>query len=185
MNTGLVLIDIQKDYFPGGRMEVAGSTGSSEKARILLGSFRSAELPIFHIQHISTRKGAIFFLPKTDGIEFNPNVKPTGDEVVITKHYPNSFRDTNLENHLSKMGVETIVFCGMMSHMCVDATVRAAFDKGYDCMVAHDACAAKSIIFGEVEAPSDHVHAAFMGALGAVYAKVLSAEEIADETTSK
>ncbi len=62
----------------------------------------------------------------------------------------------------------------MMSHMCVDATVRAAFDKGYDCMVAHDACAAKSIIFGEVEAPSDHVHAAFMGALGAVYAKVLS-----------
>ena len=66
----------------------------------------------------------------------------------------------------------------MMSHMCIDATVRAAFDRGYTCIVAHDACATRSLVFNGIDIPAQHVHGAYMAALGAVYAKVLSAEEI-------
>jgi nicotinamidase-related amidase len=64
--------------------------------------------------------------------------------------------------------------------MCIDATVRAAFDRGYTCIVAHDACATRNLVFNDIDIPATHVHGAYMAALGAVYAKVISAEEITE-----
>ena len=178
MKPALVLVDIQQDYFPGGRMEVAGPTEASMVAGKLLKHFRENELLIIHIQHISTRAGAAFFLPDTEGINIHEYVAPLPDETVIKKHFPNSFRDTQLNEYLVSRGIRELVICGMMSHMCIDATVRAAFDKGYACNVAHDACAARNLVFNGIDIPAAHVHGAYMAALGAVYAKVLSAEEI-------
>jgi nicotinamidase-related amidase len=178
MNTALVLIDIQQDYFPGGRMEVAGALEASRAAKRLLDYFRQGNLPIVHIQHISMRAGATFFLPDTEGINFHENVRPVPDETIIRKYFPNSFRDTDLQKHLESKAINEIVICGMMSHMCIDATVRAAFDEGYACVVAHDACAARNLVFNSIDIPASHVHGAYMAALGTVYAKVLSAEEI-------
>ena len=66
----------------------------------------------------------------------------------------------------------------MMSQMCVDATTRAAFDKGYQCIVAHDACAARSLSFENLEIPHDNVHGSFMAALGAVYANIATTNTI-------
>jgi len=178
MNPALVLIDIQQDYFPKGRMEVSGAVGASRAAKKLLDHFREKNLPVVHIQHISTRADATFFLPDTDGINFYEGVLPLTAEIVIKKHSPNSFRDTKLHEHLLSHGIRELVICGMMSHMCIDATVRAAFDGGYACSVAHDACATRSLVFNGVDIPATHVHGAYMAALGSVYAKVLSAEEI-------
>ena len=178
MNTALVLIDIQQDYFPGGRMEVAGALEASRAAKRLLDYFRQGNLPIVHIQHISMRAGATFFLPDTEGINFHENVSPVPDETIIKKYFPNSFRNTDLQKHLESKAINEIVICGMMSHMCIDATVRAAFDEGYSCVVAHDACAARNLVFNGIDTPALHVHGAYMAALGAVYAKVSSAEAI-------
>ncbi len=178
MNPALMLVDIQQDYFPKGRMEVVGAVEASWAARKLLEHFRENKLPIIHIQHISTRAGATFFLPNTKGINIHESVAPLSDEVVIKKHFPNSFRDTDLQEYLGSQGIKALVICGMMSHMCIDATVRAAFDRGYTCIVAHDACATRNLVFNGIEIPALHVHGAYMAALGAVYAKVLSAEEI-------
>jgi len=178
MKPALVLVDIQQDYFPKGRMEVAGAVEASQVAKRLLDYFRKKSLPIVHIQHIAARPGATFLLPDTEGINIHENARPLSGETVITKHFPNSFRDTGLQEYLDSRGIRDLVSCGMMSNMCIDATVRAAFDKGYTCLVAHDACAARKLVFHGVEIPADHVHGAFMAALDAVYAKVLSAEEI-------
>jgi nicotinamidase-related amidase len=178
MNTALILVDIQQDYFPQGRMEVVGSFDASREAGRLLNYFRKENLPVVHIQHISVRKDATFFLPGTVGINFHDNVKPIAGETVIEKHFPNSFRDTNLKKCLDLKGADELVVCGMMSHMCIDATVRAAFDKGYSCFVAHNACAAKNLVFGGVDIPAAHVHGAYMAALAAVYGKVQTSEEI-------
>ena len=178
MNTALLLVDIQQDYFPGGRMEVVGALEASRAAKRLLGCFRQGNLPIVHIQHISMRAGATFFLPDTEGINFHENVRPVPDETIIKKYFPNSFRDTDLQKYLESKAINELVICGMMSHMCIDATVRAAFDEGYSCVVAHDACAAKNLVFNGIDIPALHVHGAYMAALGAVYAKVSSAEEI-------
>jgi nicotinamidase-related amidase len=177
MNIALILVDIQQDYFPQGRMELAGSIEASREAKRLLTYFRSKNLPIVHVQHVSTKKGATFFLPGTEGINFHENVSPISGETIIEKHFPNSFRETNLNEYLEAKGVGELVICGMMSHMCIDATVRVAFDKGYSCLVAHDACATRGLVFGGVDIPAAHVHGAYMAALEAVYAKVQSAEE--------
>jgi nicotinamidase-related amidase len=96
----------------------------------------------------------------------------------MKKHFPNSFRGTKLQEYLDLQGTKELVICGMMSHMCIDTTTRAAFDLGYSCMVAHDACATRNMTFNGIEIPANHVHGAYMTALGAVFAKVLSAEEI-------
>jgi len=178
MSTALILVDIQQDYFPQGRMELVGSVEASVEAKRLLTYFRKEMLHVVHVRHISTKKDATFFLPDTEGINFHENVRPIVNEKIVKKHFPNSFRDTDLNEYLVSKGVGELVVCGMMSHMCIDATVRAAFDKGYSCFVARDACATKNLIFDGVDIPAGHVHGAYMAALAAVYAKVQTAAEI-------
>ena len=177
MNTALLLIDIQNDYFPGGKMELEGSPEASEKTKQVLSLFRKKGLPVVHVQHISVRPGASFFISGTEGVEIRANVKPLLNEPVIRKHYPNSFRDTSLLEHLKGEDITHVVIAGMMTHMCVDATTRAAFDYGFQCTVLHDACATRGLSFNEDIVPARQVHAAFLAALGAVYAKIISTDD--------
>ena len=181
MSEALVIVDIQKDYFPGGNMEVVNSENAANMAKSLLTKFRKDNKIIIHVQHVSTRKGATFFLPETEGVEIHESVAPLDGEKIIIKNFPNSFRDTDLENYLHDNDVKKIIFCGMMSHMCIDATVRAAFDKGFTCVVAEDACATRNLTHGKIEVPSSSVHASFMVALGAVYAKVTTSDKIIND----
>jgi nicotinamidase-related amidase len=181
MNTALLLIDIQNDYFPGGRMELTGANEAAKAAARLLLDFRKRELPVIHVQHISTREGAGFFLIGTGGVNFHESVAPRENETVIRKNFPNSFKATDLKNVLDKNRIEQIVICGMMSHMCVNSTARAAFDLGYQCIVAHDACATRSLTFEGNQLPADYVHAVSMAALSSLYANVVRTEEVIDK----
>ncbi len=176
MGMALVLIDIQNDYFPGGCMELVGSTEAAAAAARLLDAFRRASLPLFHVQHVSTRPGSTFFLPDTPGVKFHWSVAPRMGEPVVVKHYPNSFRDTCLLEKLRAARVRKLLFCGMMTHMCMDATVRAAFDLGFVCTVAGDACATRDLTFNGTPIPASQAHGAFLAALGAVYADITTAD---------
>jgi nicotinamidase-related amidase len=180
MNTALVLIDIQKDYFPGGKMELEGPLEASAQAFRLLGFFRQQKWPTVHIQHISTRPGATFFIPATEGVEIHESVVPLPGETVIVKHFPNSFLQTTLLEHLQRESIERLVVCGMMTHMCVDATVRAAADYGYPLLVASDACATRTLSFDGTNIPANHVHRAFLAALRS-YGQVLTADQILEQ----
>jgi nicotinamidase-related amidase len=177
LKTGLLLIDLQNDYFPGGMMELAGILEACEKARCLLDRFRKSSLPIYHVQHISIRPGGTFFLPHTEGAEIRSVLKPSAGEKVFQKHFPNSFRETLLLQTLREQDAADLVIAGAMSHMCVDATVRAAFDLGISCTVIEDACATKDLVFRGSLVPAAHVHRAFMAALHGAYAKVMTLEE--------
>ncbi len=177
MNTALILIDIQNDYFPGGKMELDGSVEASLQAKTLLSVFREKGLPLIHVQHVSLRPGATFFIPDTKGIEFHENVAPLPHETVIRKNYPNSFRETSLLDHLEKESIKHLIIAGMMMHMCVDATVRAAFDYGFKCTVVWDASATKSLSFENEVIPAAHVHGAFLAALNNVYADVITTRD--------
>jgi nicotinamidase-related amidase len=181
MKPALIIIDIQNDYFPGGKMELEGSTEASLQAAKLLGAFRAKGLPLVHVQHLSNRPGASFFLPDTEGVNIHANVAPRAGETVVQKSFPNSFRGTPLLEHLRGQGVDHLVITGMMTHMCVDATTRAAFDLGFSCSLAHDACATRAVAFGEQRVSAAQVHAAFLAALNGLYAKVQSAATIAAE----
>lgn len=180
MKTALLLIDIQNDYFPGGRFELSGANEAAKAAGLLLADFRERKLPVIHVQHISNRQGATFFLPGTDGVNIHESVGPLEMETVIQKNFPNSFRETELRNILEKHGIKRIAISGMMSHMCVNSTTRAAFDFGYHCVVAHDGCATRSLAFEGRELPADYVHAVSMAGLEGVYAGVTKVEQVID-----
>ena len=178
MRQALLLIDIQNDYFPGGAMEVAGSPLAGSNAARLLRSFRDKALPIVHIQHVSTRQGATFFLPGTAGVQIHDSVAPAAGETVFSKNYPNSFRETPLLEHLRKQHITQLVIAGMMTQMCIDSSTRAATDLGFQCVLASDACAARGLSFGGVAISAEHVQAAFLAALNGLFARVQSVDEI-------
>lgn len=178
MDACLILVDLQNDYFIGGNMELVNIEQAAENAQQLLEKFRGKNLPIIHIQHISARPGATFFLPNTKGVEINAMVSPLGDEPIVKKNYPNSFRETNLLEILKKTKKNTVVICGAMSHMCIDATTRAAFDYGFNCVVVEDACATRALIFKDKTINASDVHASFMAALSVPYAQVLDTKEM-------
>jgi nicotinamidase-related amidase len=177
MKTALLLVDIQNDYFPGGKMELVAMAAAAAQAQALLAAFRRRQWPTFHIQHVSLRKGAPFFAPGTPGVEIHAGIAALPGETVIAKHFPNSFRDTGLTEILNAAGVGELVICGAMSHMCIDASTRATADQGFGCTVIHDACATMDLTFGEKVIPARQVHGAFMAALASFYARVLSREE--------
>jgi nicotinamidase-related amidase len=178
MHVGLLLIDIQNDYFPGGKMELDGSEQAGQVAGRLLNLFRENELPVVHIQHISVRPGATFFLPNTPGVEIHATVKPLDGEPVIQKHFPNSFRETELRTYLQQQSLRQLVIAGMMTHMCVDATTRAATDYGFECQIAQDACATRSLVYNKRLVSAQDVHTAFLAALNGSYGRVVAAEVI-------
>ena len=181
MNKALLIIDIQNDYFPGGAMALEGSPAAGERAGLLLAAARRHGLPVIHVRHVSLRPGAPFFLPGSRGVEIHESVAPLAGEAVIEKHYPNSFRETGLQEKLQELGIEELVIMGMMSNMCIDATVRAAADLGYSVALAHDACAARALAFNGVAVSARDVHAAFMAGLQGLYARVCAVEALVDE----
>lgn len=178
MKPALIIVDIQNDYFEEGKKVLEGSLEAARQAKRLLETFRSQNLPVIFIQHIAIRAGATFLLPNTSGIEIHDLVKPLAGETIYQKHFPNSFRKTPLFEHLQHLHITELIIAGMMTHMCVDATTRAAFDFGYECIVAHNACATRAIKFKDLTIPAEYVHGAFMAALGSTYAKILSVDEI-------
>ncbi len=173
MKKALILIDIQNDYFKGGNMPLFESEKVIINAQKLLQQFRQNSYLVVHIQHISTREDASFFIADTDGVQIHQQVIPTATEKVITKNYPNSFRDTELLDFLTEHDVKKLVIVGMMTHMCVDATVRAGKDLGFDIEVIANACTTKDLeIFGKKVKATD-VQTAFLSALNYFYADVL------------
>lgn len=182
MNTALLLLEIQNDYFPNGRIPLEKSIEASSHAQIVLSAYREKRLPIVHVQHISTHPDATYFLPCTKGAEFYSSVQPAKGETIIKKHYPNSFKDTGLLNHLIKNQINHLVICGMMTQMTVDATVRAAYDLGFTCTVLHDACTARQLEFNHNIISAQNVHSAFLAAFQPTYATVMSSDEFLQKT---
>jgi nicotinamidase-related amidase len=181
MKMGLLLVDIQNDYFPGGAMELVSMGAAADTAAGVLEEFRRQKHPVYHIQHVSTRPGAAFFVAGTEGMETHGSVAPVDGESLIQKNFPNSFRDTSLLGTLRGDGVEHLVICGAMSHMCIDATTRAAFDHGFSCTVVSDACATRDLQFEGNTVAAKDVHASFMAALAVPYASVVTAKALTRE----
>ena len=181
MNSALLLIDIQNDYFSGGKMELVHAEEAGVQAGTLLKAARIKKILIIHIQHLSTRPDASFFIPGTPGSEIHELVSPQTGESIVQKNYPNSFRGTNLGKILTDAGIDHLIIAGMMTHMCVDATVRAAADLGYCITLASDACATRNLNWDGKIIPAAEVQGAFLAALSGLYAQVIPVSEILNQ----
>jgi nicotinamidase-related amidase len=185
MTTALILIDLQNDYFPGGTMELYKAELAVAQAASALNNFRSRLFPVFHVQHIATEVDATFFLAGTTGAQIHQAVQPIAGESIVVKNYPNSFRETQLLADLRTIGATHLVFVGMMTHMCVDSTVRAACDLGFQCTLLHDACATIGLAFSGEAVDAKSVQVSYLSALNDGFAKVQTTREWIDSAASQ
>ncbi|CAB3832193.1 Peroxyureidoacrylate/ureidoacrylate amidohydrolase RutB [Achromobacter mucicolens] len=174
---GLIVVDLQNEYLPTGKLPLSGIEAASANAARVIAQARSNGEPIFHIRHEFANNEAPVFVPGSEGVDIQPAVAPRVGEPVIVKNFINSFRQTDLKQQLDDRGVEDVVVVGAMSHMCVDAVVRAAADMGYPVTVLHDACATLDLEFDGVKVPAAQVHAAMMAAFAFGYGTVKSTDE--------
>ncbi|MCZ9881881.1 cysteine hydrolase family protein [Arthrobacter sp. B2a2-09] len=178
MSRVLLVIDIQNDYFPGGAHPLAGSDMAVVAAASVVEVFRRGGEPVVHVQHVWDEPEASFMRPGTPGVEIHQAVRPLPGEAVIIKASPNAFVGTELGAVLKRLEASELVVLGMMTSMCVDSSVRAAAEQGFDVVLVHDACAAPDLEFGGVVVPAEMVHAAFVAALGDGFARVVSSRDI-------
>lgn len=170
--TALLLIDIQNDYFSGGLSELVNPMGAADNAAKLLARFRATHQPVIHVQHISTRPNATFFFKNTLGAAIHEQVQPIENEPIVIKHFPNSFYQTDLLDILRNTDIQTLVIVGMMTHRCIDSTVRACQEYGIKVILIHDACATKDLEFlGEI-IPHDLVQKTYMASLHGIFAEI-------------
>lgn len=165
--TALLIIDVQEFYFPGGRLQLENAEVAGMNAGLLLGHFRENNLTVYHVRHNFEPGGNI-----------HQYVKPVPGEMVISKDQVNAFADTDLLETLQKDSVVRLVVCGMQTHMCVEAAVRAAHDLGFTCLLASDACATRALQFEEHIISARNVHYSTLNTLQDSYARVATTEAI-------
>ncbi len=168
--TALLIIDVQEFYFPGGRMQLENPEVAGMNAGLLLNLFRDKEFSVYHVRHNFEPGGNI-----------HQYVRPLPNESVFSKDQVNAFAETELLAHLQKDTVERLVICGMQTHMCVEAAVRAAHDLGFTCILASDACATRALQYEEHIIPAADVHFSTLNTLEGSYARVASTEAIIRE----
>jgi nicotinamidase-related amidase len=169
----LIVIDLQNEYEASGKLPLEKLDEAVANAKRVLSAARTRKDLIIHIRHETPGSDEAPFAVGTPGTEIIAAVAPITGETTLTKRYPNAFRNTELKTLLGEAGVEEVVIVGAMSHMCIDATARAAFDFSYDVTVVSDACATRALNIDGVEVPAAHVHAAFMASLAFAYGKVV------------
>lgn len=173
----ILVVDLQNEYLSTGKLPLVGIDLALANAARVIADARVNGDPVIHIRHEITNPDIPFFVPGTDGVQIHPTVAAAADELVIVKNYPNAFLQTELKQVLDENGMENVTIVGAMSHMCIDATTRAASDFGYKVTVVHDACATRDLEFGGQVVPAAQVHATLMSALAWAYATVKTTDE--------
>jgi nicotinamidase-related amidase len=155
--SALIMIDCQNTYRKG-VMQLTGVEAAILEAKKLLEKARALNIPVIHIQH-DGGEGSPYDINAEIGA-ISDEVAPVAGEVVITKHHPNSFVATDLDQQLKALGIKNIVLAGFMTHMCINSTAHGGFNLGYIVTVVASATATRP--------------------LQAANGKVLSAQEVQD-----
>jgi nicotinamidase-related amidase len=174
-DSALVIIDAQNTYCEG-IMKLDGVEAALAECKTLLERFRKAGRPVYHIRH-DAGPGTPYDVSNHIG-QIVDTVAPLGSEVVITKKYPNSFAQTELDDLLKKAGVSNLILVGFMSHMCVNSTARGAFTLGYNPTVVASATATRALpskVTGK-DIPAAQIHEAALAALSDLPSAVVPLE---------
>ena len=170
----LLLIDIQDIYFTPGPMLLHKPRCAAKNAARTLEKFRSEGKTVIHVRHNFKVLSGIHSL-----------VKPIEGEKIIHKEYPSSFLGTELREYLQENEITDLVVAGMMSHMCVDTTVRACQDYGYNVTLIDDACTTMSLKHDGKKIDAETVHAVYMASLADEFANVIKTEKYLSDIRKK
>jgi nicotinamidase-related amidase len=134
--TALVIIDAQVNMFEEGCSVFEGET-LLQKLRRLIGLARGASAPVVYVQNNGGEGDPD--QPGTPGWQIHPDVAPLPGDLIIQKHSPDSFHETNLQDELAACQMSGLVIAGMQTEMCIDATCRRAHELGYEVTLVEDA----------------------------------------------
>jgi nicotinamidase-related amidase len=137
MPAALLVVDVQEGMFrvPG----LQPYRGEEVVSRIsdLIRRARAAGVPVLHVRHAG---GEGHVLEKdTPGFAHHHAATPAAGEAVFSKTECSAFQGTELAEHLSHIGVDTLIVCGMQTEMCIDTTCRVAKGLGYRVLLVADA----------------------------------------------
>lgn len=178
--TALILIDIQNDYFTPGKLPIPDGERVVDKAVQLRDWAAAAGIAVVHIRQVNANPASPMFAAGDSGSAIHPRLSPREGETVICKTLPSSFDKTELHGFLQARGVRTLVLAGLMTHMCVETTARAALPLGYGVVVASDACASRDLpaYDGGGVVPHSEVHRNALTALADRFADVMPTEAV-------
>ncbi len=151
--TALVLIDLQRGITAGQTLPHAASDVIA-RAATLIAACRKRGMPIVLVNVDPGPKGVLFPQPQADQprppmtmgpdwAELVPELGREASDIVVTKHQPNAFYATDLEVQLQRRRVRTIILGGISTNVGVEATARAAHERGYEQIFVHDVMAAR------------------------------------------
>ena len=173
----LVMVDCQ-DTYREGVMQLAGVEPALRQAQRLLARARSARVPVFHVRH-DAGAGSPYDLADRLG-QISAEVAPAEGEAVVTKRFPNTFVQTELEQQLRAAGITDVILAGFMTHMCISSTARGAFSLGFRPTVVAAATATRDLPGADgVVVPAAAMQAASLAGLRDLFAVVVeSADDI-------
>jgi nicotinamidase-related amidase len=138
----VVVIDAQHEYVDGA-LPLPGVESALQEIGRLLARARRVMTPVIHIVHLGQADG--LFAPGSDGAEVASPATPAPSEPVLSKRLPNAFGSTDLADRVHALKKPGIILVGFMTHMCVEATARAAIDLGLRATVIADATATRDL----------------------------------------
>lgn len=171
----LIVIDVQNEYFPGGKWALPGAEAALPNIATLIARARERGEAVVFVQHVLP-EGAPVFATGTPGVELHPGLEVREGESLIRKTHPSSFHGTELDDFLARNAVKALDVCGFMTQMCCDATTREAFSRELGVRLYSDATAARELTVDGGTIPHDTVHRVSLGAL-ASFARILKTAE--------
>ena len=169
----LIVIDVQNDYFPGGKLSLWRADEVLENIISAISRAREKGISVILVQHVSTRPPGLgnFFVNGTVGVEIHPLIlKAAPDAPVIVKHHADAFRETSLQTLLHSMDVTEILIGGMQTQNCVGLTAISKDAEKYKTAILSDCCTSETrtvhtialVGFGDLVPVTDS-HQAFNG----------------------
>lgn len=175
--TALLVIDFQNEYFTG-RMPIPDGEKALNNARRLIAHADDADIPVFHIRHV-TPAGSPIFAEDSESSGFHPELQPAAHHNVVHKSSVSVFPTSDLDDQLKKSGIDNLIITGLMTHACVAGAARDAVPLGYNVLVASDACATRALDTPEGETvPHAVLHRAALVSIDDTFGDILTTNQI-------
>lgn len=176
--TAVIVIDIQNEYFPGGKMPIPDGMKALNNSKRIVNFAHKNHMPVFFVQHVGDANAPLF-AKGSRFAEFHKDLQPVNGDRVITKATPSSFVGTDLKAQLDELGIKQLIITGLMTHMCISSTARDAVPLGFSVIIPEDATATRDLATWDHKVMDHNVlQQSALAAVADVFAEIKTTESL-------